>query len=423
MMDYSMASSDTKISSFPCTNAICRKDLLCRNYRKYKKRFGEQYFDFHPETFNLPDELQLLKRRMYETKSIWIVKPATGFAGKGIKVVTKADQIGDSKSNITVQKYVDNPFLIRGLKFDIRLYVLLTSIDPLRVYIYNDGLVRFATEAFSLKEEDLGNSFIHVTNSGVNKENEVFNYGKDSNEFNGYKWTFKTLLRYLQAEGHDCSEILTNLRSLAFKTILCGREDMKQGFKEVKSEYNCFKLFGFDVMLDEKLKPWLLEVNSFPSFEPEILDCSVNEPLIAEMFNIVGIHLTNNLDHQQRISIKKKHGWKDFSDFDPKLYSKHFNVEEDEASEQPSDEDLVHEANLSVLQVLKLIRSEEEISQARNFSRLYFGQDLNHSDYTGFLSSCESACDRLECAWEARYGDNRDAGREVLTRLSQKIVL
>ena len=416
-MDYTQADSGTKISSFPGTNSICRKDLLCENYKICKENFGEKIFDFHPETFNIPVDLDLLKKRMYQSKTAWIVKPPTGFAGKGIRVVSKSNQIGDVKSTVTVQQYLMNPFLIKGLKFDIRLYVLLTSIDPLKIYLYNDGLVRFATDPFSTKEEDLGNNFIHITNSNLNKGNKVFTYGEDSDEFDGHKWSFKTLLKYLEYEGHDCSELWRNLKSIALKTILCGREDMINAFKDVKSDYNCFKLLGFDVMLDEALKPWLLEVNNFPSFEPEGLDRSVNEPLLAEMFNIVGFHITEPLDQLKKNAIMDMYGLEIVVDFDPEIYKRNPPTEKEKTMREYelTDPELIKEENLTKSKARILIRSEEEISQAVNFSRLHFSQVLDKVDLTGM--SCETENDRLLNAWETAYGKNINAGREMLTRL------
>lgn len=48
-----------------------------------------------------------------------------------------------------MQQYIHNPMTINGFKFDLRVYVGVTSYDPLRVYVYQDGFVRFATESYT----------------------------------------------------------------------------------------------------------------------------------------------------------------------------------------------------------------------------------------------------------------------------------
>ena len=74
----------------------------------------------------------------------WICKPAASAQGKGIFITNDINEIPDRVQSV-VCEYVAKPLLIDGYKFDLRIYVALTSINPLRLYIYEDGLARFAT--------------------------------------------------------------------------------------------------------------------------------------------------------------------------------------------------------------------------------------------------------------------------------------
>ena len=91
-----------------------------------------------------------------------------------------------------------NPHLINGLKYDLRVYVLVTSYCPLKVFIYNDGLVRFATEPYNLDPKNINQKFVHLTNFSINKKNTAKfvknNDDEDSDHEDGgdsSKWDFK----------------------------------------------------------------------------------------------------------------------------------------------------------------------------------------------------------------------------------------
>lgn len=61
---------------------------------------------------------------------------------------------------MVVSHYIEDPLLINGLKFDLRIYIAVTSINPLLIYIYEDGLARFATEKYNTKSSNLKNRYI-----------------------------------------------------------------------------------------------------------------------------------------------------------------------------------------------------------------------------------------------------------------------
>lgn len=114
---------------------------------------------------------------------------------------------------MTVQVYEKHPFLIDDWKFDLRLYVLVTSVDPLRVYIYKEGIVWFCSEVFSLENiEDERWQYIHLTNYAINKTN--------SESKVGVKTLFSDLLLDLKDGGHNVDKLNEGIHALVIKTLI-----------------------------------------------------------------------------------------------------------------------------------------------------------------------------------------------------------
>ena len=135
------------------------------------KRLFPVDYDICPTTYLIPDDCKkLMLDRENDPKALYIVKPNASSCGKGISVLGPADPL-PKKGGYLISKYVSNPHLIDGLKYDLRIYVLVTSFDPLKVYLFKEGLTRFATEKYSTNLTSLKKRFVHLTNYSVNKKN------------------------------------------------------------------------------------------------------------------------------------------------------------------------------------------------------------------------------------------------------------
>ena len=65
--------------------------------------------------------------------------------------------------------------MIDKLKFDLRIYVLLYGINPMRIFVFEDGLARFATSAYEEPNiKNQSNMFMHLTNYAINKNASNF---------------------------------------------------------------------------------------------------------------------------------------------------------------------------------------------------------------------------------------------------------
>uniref|UniRef100_A0A8C7E554 Tubulin tyrosine ligase like 4 n=1 Tax=Naja naja TaxID=35670 RepID=A0A8C7E554_NAJNA len=288
-----------KLNHFPGSFQIGRKDRLWRNVSKMQVRFGRKEFNFLPQSFILPQDIKLLRKAWEDCggRQKWIVKPPASARGIGIQVIHKWSQL-PKRRPLLVQRYIHKPYLIGGSKFDLRIYVYVTCYDPLRVYLFKDGLVRFASCKYSSSMKSLNNKYMHLTNYSINKKNVEYKSNADETACQGHKWALKALWNYLTQKGVDSEAIWEKIKDIVVKTIIASEPYIINLVKMyVRRPYCCHELFGFDVMLDENLKPWILEVNISPSLHSNSpLDVSIKGQMVRDALNLAGFQLPNAED-------------------------------------------------------------------------------------------------------------------------------
>ncbi|XP_060243873.1 tubulin polyglutamylase TTLL5 isoform X8 [Meriones unguiculatus] len=279
-----------KVNHFPRSYELTRKDRLYKNIIRMQHTHGFKAFHILPQTFLLPAEYAEFCNSYSKDRGPWIVKPVASSRGRGVYLINNPNQIS-LEENILVSRYINNPLLIDDFKFDVRLYVLVTSYDPLIIYLYEEGLARFATVRYDQGSKNIRNQFMHLTNYSVNKKSGDYVSCDDPEvEDYGNKWSMSAMLRYLKQEGKDTTALMAHVEDLIIKTIISAELAIATACKTfVPHRSSCFELYGFDVLIDNTLKPWLLEVNLSPSLACDApLDLKIKASMISDMFTVVG---------------------------------------------------------------------------------------------------------------------------------------
>ena len=161
--------------------------------KKMERMFPGEY-KLTPRTWQLPYEYNDLKSFVTEKRVVsMIVKPEAAAQGRGIYITRRLEDINPSE-HLVVQRYMRSPYLIDGYKFDLRIYVLITSWDPLKIFIYNEGMVRFATEEWDIESgTNYDNLYMHLTNYAINKENNMIISDNPSEDI-GHKRLLSTVM-------------------------------------------------------------------------------------------------------------------------------------------------------------------------------------------------------------------------------------
>ena len=236
------------------------------------KRTGEN------QTINIPST--------YNTGSnMWIIKPINLNRGRCIQVLNDTDAIveyleklqemkkleGENNNNfkcehILLQKYLERPLLYQGRKFDIRIWIMLISGQENCVYIFKQGHLKATCGQYDINSSS---PFIHLTNYSVQKHNVDFSKIEIGNEISYEE--FQEELDKTNTGKNFFKDIYPKIVYIIRLAVGSGKSNLNH-----LNRTNCFEIFGCDFILDQKFKPYLLEINLNPGLE-------ISSPLISKL--------------------------------------------------------------------------------------------------------------------------------------------
>lgn len=250
---------------------------------------------FIPLAFKIPSEKKkFLDYTQKHPDKMWVQKKNT-HRGIQIKKTTELDLENEGSF---VQLYVDNPFLIDDRKFDIGIYAIITSIDPLRVYIVDDeALFRFCSRNYyPFDPADTKKYVVDDDYTPMWQMPSLLKY------FTDMEYSFKESFNmYLRSKGLNYEKVWDDVRSTVATVAIQKEEKFIQTLQKYKNSRNFFEMMRFDVVLDENLNVYLMEVNMSPNlssahFPP---NARLYEHVIFNLLSLVGVarSVTNSFEN------------------------------------------------------------------------------------------------------------------------------
>ena len=227
------------------------------------------------------------------TGTILVLKTVARSGGNGTRIHTSEDTIRKSNKANLAQVYITNPLLVKKKKVDVHMLFAIASLDPLTIYMYENGFIRNCSKKYSSDPDTFKNNAIHNPNYLVKEHNLDFKAEDNDKyfhqDFSNKIGSFKALRRVIPKIAYKA--VLSQIKDIGVKTILAIEAEASAQYKQLGISPNKgFDLLGFDFLIDDSHKVWLMEVHQNPDMRYLSPFTHAAKPrLIADLFTLIGL--------------------------------------------------------------------------------------------------------------------------------------
>ncbi|XP_026816866.1 tubulin polyglutamylase TTLL6 [Rhopalosiphum maidis] len=280
-----------KVNHFPGVGFITNKIDLATSDIKYV-----------PPAFHMPQEKSKFFSFAKQYPHKLFVQKQNNHRGIKIKSIKELDF---NSTGTFIQEYIDNPLLIDGYKFDIGVYTIITSIDPLRVYIYNgDILFRFCPEKYhpfnpeNIDKYVIGDDYLPTWEVPSLKKYYV-------DQGASMKVSVES---HLKAQGRNATKIWDQLEDAIRVVCLEKESKIRNLMKNYKSKTNFFEMARFDFVVDNDLNVYIMEVNMSPNLSSAHYPQNrlLYEQVLFNLFAIVGLTHFERKESSMNMAVSTK---------------------------------------------------------------------------------------------------------------------
>ncbi|OQR99078.1 hypothetical protein ACHHYP_07432 [Achlya hypogyna] len=303
-----------KVNHLPGSYVLVSKGQVYETQLRLQDLHGRYDFNFIPAQYRLPQDVDQFSAAFRERRESaatkdddpdynkrWLLKSQSH---RGVRFFSGLEDLASHMNSNDMVTHCIEPLLISGHKFDMGLYVAVTSLDPLRIYIYHNTLLRMCKLPYPASLDNTADLESYVVDDYLPPwEMPALKalYSEIPSPTNEGTSHFEVLKHHLESIGIDPDKFQRELYGDVVKIITGNRRHFMQAERAFRRQHqqphdalgNFFEMYRFDFMVEDTGKPWLMEVNQSPNLAPKYFesgtDAAMKDTIIHDLLHMVGI--------------------------------------------------------------------------------------------------------------------------------------